>query len=64
MKTRRSGPEDARRLESDDESEHEKHRRIKSEQERLLRKQLCHLRPAADFGEVDEEAARLRASKD
>jgi hypothetical protein len=37
-------------IERDAESEHEKHSRIRNEQERLLRKQLCHLRPA----EVDE----------
>ena len=46
MKREQAGPADARRPDADDESAHEKNRRIKSEQERLLRKQLVHLRPA------------------
>ena len=63
MKNEQVGSEDARRPVSDDESEHEKHRRIKSEQERILRKQLCHLRPA-ESDEIEAEAARLRRYKD
>ena len=63
MKTKPAAPENARRIEPDDESEHEKHRRIKSEQERLLRKQLTHLRPA-EFDELDDGSARLPRLKD
>ena len=46
MKKQQAVSEDARRPDVEDESEHEKRRRIKSEQERRLRKQLCHLRSA------------------
>jgi hypothetical protein len=59
MKREQPGPEDARKRELDDESEHEKNRRIKREQERILRKQLCHLRPAVP-DETDADAARMR----
>ena len=48
-------------MERETESEHEKHSRIRSEQERLLRKQLCHLRPA----ELDEDdLSHLKRFKD
>jgi hypothetical protein len=50
MKKEQPGPEDARRREPDDESEHEKNRRIKSAQDRILRKRLCHLRAAESDG--------------
>jgi hypothetical protein len=59
MKREQPGSEDARKRDIDDESEHEKNRRIKREQERILRKQLCHLRPV-EADEPDADAARMR----
>ena len=44
MRHERAGSGDFRGRDSEDESEHEKNRRIKREQERILRKQLSHLR--------------------
>lgn len=61
MKKVRAGFEDAPRPDvgEEDASEHERNRRIKSEQERLLRKQLSRLR-VADAGEeeLDDESPR------
>ena len=59
MKREQGGPADARQPDADDENEHEKNRRIKSEQERLLRKQLVHLRPA-QRDEAEEPIERPR----
>lgn len=49
-----------RRPDSEDENEHDKHRRIKIEQERILRKQLCHFRPAEPDECVAETAIPFR----
>jgi hypothetical protein len=57
MKKERAGSGDSRGRDAEEESEHEKNRRIKSEQERILRKQLCHLRPV-ESDDVDAVAAR------
>ena len=59
MKKERFGFDDARRKESGEEreSEHERNRRIKSEQERLLRKQLSRIREA-DEDEFEDAPPR------
>jgi hypothetical protein len=63
MKREQGGRGDSRGLDFDGESEHEKNRRIKSEQARLLRKELCHLRPA-QRDDFELEAERLRRLKE
>ena len=63
MRHEQDGSEDTRRPNFDDESRHEKHRRIKSEQERMLRKQLCHLR-SEEADEIEAEPLRPRRFKD
>ena len=62
MKKVRFGFDDARRRDAGEETEgeHEKNRRIKSEQERLLRKQLTRLRAAEDADEELEDAPPRR----
>ena len=59
MKREHGGREHSRRLDRDEESEHEANRRIKNEQARLLRKELRHLRPAPP-DEFEIGAERLR----
>lgn len=65
MKKVRAGFDDAPRPEADEENEraHEKNRRIKSEQERFLRKQLSRLR-VSDEDEDEREGASRRGGKD
>ena len=53
----------ARRPDADDENEHEKNRLIKSQQERILRKQLSRLRlDGAEPDEIEPEGSRHMSS--
>lgn len=61
MKKVRPGHDDARRPDAGEEGvgEHERNRRIKSERERLLRRELARLRAAdADQDELEDASAR------
>lgn len=63
MKRMRFGPDDEarrRRAGEDSVSEHERNRRLKSERDRLLRRQLARLRSAVDPEEL-EDALPARA---
>ena len=62
MKRMRFGPDDWRRREAGEESvdEHERNRRLKSERDRLLRRQLARLRSARLEDEL-EDAPPARA---